>query len=80
MEEAGIRYRSSKPTANIGSPRATTTIEIRTQAQIPSARTADYEPASLRRDAVGHRHTIHAALGADGRPRRLPARVLQILR
>jgi hypothetical protein len=27
--------------------------------------------------AIGH--TIHAALGPDGRPRRLPSRVLQIL-
>jgi acyl-CoA thioester hydrolase len=57
-------------------------IEIRTEAKVltPVRIRFDYEArrtADETLSATGH--TVHAAIGADGRPRRLPARVLEIL-
>ena len=57
-------------------------IEIRTVARAvtPVRIRFDYEVRKTADDtlsAVGH--TVHAAIGRDGRPRRLPGRVLEIL-
>jgi acyl-CoA thioester hydrolase len=57
-------------------------IEIRTEAKVltPVRIRFDYEArrtADETLSATGH--TVHAAIGANGRPRRLPARVLEIL-
>ena len=57
-------------------------IEIRTEARVltPVRIRFDYEARRTADDTLSATgHTVHAALGADGRPRRLPARVLEIL-
>ena len=56
-------------------------IEIRTVATVltPVRIRFDYEARKADDTLSASGHTIHAALGPDGRPRRLPSRVLQIL-
>ena len=56
-------------------------IEIRTVAKAltPVRIRFDYEAWKAGDTLSATGHTIHAALGPDGRPRRLPGRVLQIL-
>ena len=56
-------------------------IEIRTMATLltPVRIRFDYEAWKVGDTLSATGHTIHAALGPDGRPRRLPSRVLQIL-
>ena len=56
-------------------------IEIRTMATLltPVRIRFDYEAWKAGNTLSATGHTIHAALGPDGRPRRLPSRVLQIL-
>ena len=56
-------------------------IEIRTMATLltPVRIRFDYEAWKVGETLSATGHTIHAALGPDGRPRRLPSRVLQIL-
>lgn len=57
-------------------------IEIRTEAQVltPVRIRFDYEARRTAGETVSAMgYTVHAAIGADGRPRRLPARVLEIL-
>lgn len=57
-------------------------IEIRTTATVvtPVRIRFDYEAWKVSEDTLSAAgHTIHAALGPDGRPRKLPGRVLEIL-
>lgn len=56
-------------------------IEIRTVATVltPVRLRFDYEARKADNTLSATGHTIHAALGPDGRPRRLPGRVLEIL-
>ena len=57
-------------------------IEIRTMATVLTAVRIrfDYEAWNTADDSLSAAgHTIHAALGPDGRPRKLPGRVLEIL-
>jgi acyl-CoA thioester hydrolase len=57
-------------------------IEIRTMATVltPVRIRFDYEAWKTADDSLSAAgHTIHAALGPDGRPRKLPGRVLEIL-
>lgn len=57
-------------------------IEIRTVASVltPVRIRFDYEARKTADDALSASgHTIHAAVGPDGRPRKLPGRVLEIL-
>ena len=83
MEEAGIslpvieahcEYRQSA--------RYDEEIEIRTEARVltPVRIRFDYEARRTADETVSATgYTVHAAIGAEGRPRRLPARVLEIL-
>jgi acyl-CoA thioester hydrolase len=57
-------------------------IEIRTSAKVltPVRIRFDYEARKTTDDTLSAAgHTIHAALGPEGRPRKLPGRVLEIL-
>jgi acyl-CoA thioester hydrolase len=57
-------------------------IEIRTVARVltPVRIRFDYEAWKISNDSLSAAgHTIHAAIGPEGRPRRLPHRVLEIL-
>jgi acyl-CoA thioester hydrolase len=57
-------------------------IEIRTEARTlsPVRIRFDYEARRTADDTLSATgHTVHAALGANGRPHRLPARVMEIL-
>jgi acyl-CoA thioester hydrolase len=57
-------------------------IEIRTTATVltPVRIRFDYEAWKTSENSLSASgHTVHAALGADGRPRKLPGRVLEIL-
>jgi acyl-CoA thioester hydrolase len=56
-------------------------IEIRTVATMltPVRIRFDYEARKADDTLSATGHTVHAALGPDGRPRRLPGRVIQIL-
>jgi acyl-CoA thioester hydrolase len=57
-------------------------IEIRTSGKLltPIRIRFDYEARKTADDTLAATgHTVHAALGPDGRPRRLPSRVLEIL-
>ena len=83
MEQAGISLPVIEAHCEYRQPaRYDDEIEIRTEARVltPVRIRFDYEArrtADEMLSATGH--TVHAALGADGRPRRLPARVLEIL-
>ena len=83
MEQAGISLPVIEAHCEYRQPaRLDDEIEIRTEARVltPVRIRFDYEArrtADETLSATGH--TVHAALGADGRPRRLPARVLEIL-
>jgi acyl-CoA thioester hydrolase len=83
MEQAGISLPVIEAHCEYRQPaRYDDEIEIRTEARVltPVRIRFDYEArrtADETLSATGH--TVHAALGADGRLRRLPARVLEIL-
>ena len=83
MEQAGISLPVIEAHCEYRQPaRYDDEIEIRTEARVltPVRIRFDYEArrtADETLSATGH--TVHAALGADGRPRRLPARVLEII-
>jgi len=83
MEAAGISLPVIEAHCEYRQPaRYDDEIEIRTEARAltPVRIRFDYEArrtADETLSATGH--TVHAALGANGRPQRLPARVLDIL-
>jgi acyl-CoA thioester hydrolase len=83
MEQAGISLPVVEAYCEYRVPaRYDDEIEIRTEAKTlsPVRVRFDYEARRVADDMLSATgHTVHAALGADGRPRRLPARVFQIL-
>jgi acyl-CoA thioester hydrolase len=83
MEAAGISLPVIEAYCEYRQPaRYDDEIEIRTQARTlsPVRIRFDYEARRIGDDTLSVTgHTVHAALGADGRPRRLPASVLDIL-
>jgi acyl-CoA thioester hydrolase len=83
MEAAGISLPVIEAHCEYRQPaRYDDEIEIRTEARTlsPVRIRFDYEARRVSDDTLSVTgHTVHAALGADGRPRRLPARVLNIL-
>ena len=84
MEAAGISLPVIEAHCEYRQPaRYDDEIEICTEAKTlsPVRIRFDYEARRTLDDTLSATgHTVHAALGAGGRPRRLPARVLQILR
>jgi acyl-CoA thioester hydrolase len=83
MEAAGISLPVIEAHCEYRQPaRYDDEIEIRTEARAvsPVRIRFDYEARRTADDTLSATgHTVHAAIGADGRPRRLPARVLDIL-
>jgi acyl-CoA thioester hydrolase len=83
MEQAGISLPVIEAHCEYRHPaRYDDEIEIRTEARVltPVRIRFDYEARKTADDTLSATgHTVHAALGTDGRPQRLPARVLEIL-
>ena len=83
MEQAGISLPVIEAHCEYRHPaRYDDEIEIRTEATVltPVRIRFDYEARKTADDTLSATgHTVHAALGTDGRPQRLPARVLEIL-
>jgi len=83
MEEAGVSLPVIEAHCQYRQPaRYDDEIEISTVATVLSQVRIrfDYEARLLRGSTLAATgHTVHASLGADGRPRRLPPRVLELL-
>jgi acyl-CoA thioester hydrolase len=83
MEEGGVSLPVIEAHCEYRQPaRYDDEIEISTVATVLSQVRIrfDYEARLMRSSTVAATgHTVHAALGVDGRPRRLPARVLELL-
>jgi acyl-CoA thioester hydrolase len=84
MEEAGVSLPVIEAHCEYRQPaRYDDEIDISTAATVltPVRIRFDYEARRAADETLAAAgHTIHAALGADGRPRRLPSRVLEILK
>jgi len=83
MEESGVSLPVIEAHCEYRQPaRYDDEIEISTVATVLSQVRIrfDYEARLMRSSTLAATgHTVHAALGADGRPRRLPPRVLELL-
>ena len=83
MEAAGISLPVIEAHCEYRQPaRYDDEIEIRTEAKTlsPVRIRFDYEARRIADDTLSVTgHTVHASIGANGRPRRLPARVLDVL-
>jgi acyl-CoA thioester hydrolase len=55
-------------------------IEVRTRATLLSPVRIRFDYEVVRDATLATGHTVHAAVDTNGRPRRLPARVLEMLR
>jgi acyl-CoA thioester hydrolase len=82
MEETGISLPVIEANCAYRQPaRYDDEIEIRTTATIvsPIRLRFDYQAVRAGDTLIAEGHTVHAALGANGRPCRLPARVRELL-
>jgi acyl-CoA thioester hydrolase len=84
MEEAGVRLPVIEASCEYRQPlRYDDEVEIRTQATAmsPVRVRFDYEVVQLPADVVvADGRTVHAAIGREGRPCRLPSRVREMLK
>jgi acyl-CoA thioester hydrolase len=82
MEETGLTLPVIEAHCEYRQPaRYDDEIEIRTTATLVSPIRLRFDYRALRADEalIAEGHTVHAALGASGRPCRLPARVRELL-